>query len=394
MKIALSDLRDIHFSTGTKALCGNRLLMQLGFGMVSIFAPVFFYLNFGHSFAVVAFVYITLYTLHLLFTPLAALLFRHFSLKRLMLFAVPLALVGMLALALFEYGPWFFVTVHIFLIAVYKALYWVPYHVDFSLFANATQRGKQMSILLNLSSVIAVATPLIAGVIIATFGFSTAFAFSAVFFAISMVPLLSVPPTREVFEYSFLESFRKLFSKEHRPILLGYVGDGAQTVVTAVIWPVFIFLLLDQQYVTAGFVTGITIVAIMAIRFVTGNLFDRWSKEKTLTWSAVLLATGWIVKVFVESAFQIFLVDTYHQAGRAMSRVSIDATTYEQAADNGHYVDEFTVLKEMSLNIGRILMLALIAFTVAVASIKIAFIAAALAALMVTVLNKRIHVSA
>ncbi|OGL62242.1 hypothetical protein A2839_04390 [Candidatus Uhrbacteria bacterium RIFCSPHIGHO2_01_FULL_47_10] len=32
----------------------------------------------------------------------------------------------------------------------------------------------------------------------------------------------------------------------------------------------------------------------------------------------------------------------------------MDALTYEQAADAGHYIDEYTVLREMSLNIGRI----------------------------------------
>ena len=111
-----------------------------------------------------------------------------------------------------------------------------------------------------------------------------------------------------------------------------------------------------------------------------------------LTIGSILYTTGWIIKIFVETAFQIFLVDAYHNLGKTVNRVSFDTNTYTQSADNGHYVDEFTVLKEMSLNIGKILMLVFVIIIVSFTTIKVTFIAAAVATLFMTILNRTVVV--
>ena len=79
--------------------------------------------------------------------------------------------------------------------------------------------------------------------------------------------------------------------------------------------------------------------------------------------------------------------------GRAVNRMSFDSSTYEQAADNGHYIDEFTTLKNMAIDMGRVVMLMLVALLVyCVGNIRVVFIVAALATLMMSFLNKRISV--
>jgi hypothetical protein len=59
----------------------------------------------------------------------------------------------------------------------------------------------------------------------------------------------------------------------------------------------------------------------------------------------------------------------------------MDAMTYEQAADAGHYIDEYTVLREMSLNIGRILIILFLLALSLQFSITISFFVAALISL-------------
>ncbi|MAF59545.1 hypothetical protein CL631_01700 [bacterium] len=73
--------------------------------------------------------------------------------------------------------------------------------------------------------------------------------------------------------------------------------------------------------------------------------------------------------------------------------LSLNANMYDHSADNSHYIDEFTTLREMALGVGRVLILGLVVIFVSFGSIKIAFVAAAVAALLVTLLNRQIHVA-
>ena len=59
---------------------------------------------------------------------------------------------------------------------------------------------------------------------------------------------------------------------------------------------------------------------------------------------------------------------------------------YEQAADRGHYVDEYTVLREISLNIGRVLMLVSLFILFYFVGLTFAFILAAIASLLINTL--------
>ena len=82
------------------------------------------------------------------------------------------------------------------------------------------------------------------------------------------------------------------------------------------------------------------IVAVTIILQLTvGRLADKFSKRKMIKWGNVIYASGWVAKIFIGTAFQIFIVSTYHNLAKIFSRTPFDALTYEKAADQGHYVD-------------------------------------------------------
>lgn len=394
MKIGLKDYKDVHFSRDIIILYSNRMLLQIAFGVVGIFFPIFFFLEFNYSFLTVALIYILVYTGHGLLTPIGAKLIKLFGMRRLMIISVPFALLGMGVMYFWEVNPISVLFTHILLITLYKVLYWVPYHVDFALFADRKARGRQLSVLLNISELVLVFTPLLGGFIIAVYGFQSIFIISTIIFlaAIPSLFLISSNP-KEEYSYGYFETFKHLFKKENRPILLGYSADGAQATVSSVIWPIFIFLLLDEKFLTVGIVASLTLIVVIVFQLLVGDLIDRWSRKKVLTIGSILYSTGWIIKTFVETAFQIFLVDAYHNLGRTVSRVSIDTNTYIQSVDNGHYIDEFTALKEIALNLGRVLMLIFVIIVVSFATIKVTFIAAAITTLFITILNRQVAVT-
>ena len=133
-----------------------------------------------------------------------------------------------------------------------------------------------------------------------------------------------------------------------------------KTCAELVVWPLLVFLILDGQYIALGAIAALTLLAVCALRILTGHFFDRGSKHAVLSWGAWLSSSGWILRMFAATPFSVVAVNTYYGFGQAVSNTSVGIFFYEYAADNGRYVDEYTALKEIALGIGRTLMLVIV----------------------------------
>ena len=328
------------------------------------------------------------YSIHLLLIPLAAKLLKPVGMKKLMILAlVPFLVVALGALSLWDQAPTLMLAIYIVSWAAYRALYWVPYHVEVTTFLDEGHRGRQVSFFTNLVAVSAIITPLAGGFIIQFWGFQWIFIVGLVLVALSVIPLLFMEETHEEYTFSYKDSITELFAKKNRNLLYAYAGDGAQGVVALVFWPIFIYLILDGNFAAVGAVSSLVIVATIVLSAFAGEWVDRMSRTQLLMVSTVIYTTGWFLKSFATTALHIFLFDAYQSAGKAVNRITFDAGSYTHLADNGHYVDEYTAFKEMALNIGRILMLIFAGFLAVLFGIKVAFILAAFASLTMVLIN-------
>jgi len=337
-----------------------------------------------------ALVFAVLYGIYTVFVPLSAILIGKIGIKRMMITSIIFLPIGVMSLVFWDNNPLLSLIIYLAMISLYRLLFWIPYHIDFAKFTSKKDRGKQMSLLLNISSIILALTPLIAGVMIERYGFNMLFIISSVFFAFSVVPLFYIEKTTEKFSFGYIETFKELFSKKNRSLLIANVGDGIQGAVQVIIWPIFVFILFSGEYTAVGLVTSLTIGLLIIIRFIVGTMEDRFDRKKMLQFGAFLSTTGWFLKIFIETGFQVFIADTYHRLGRAVNRMTFDVTTYDQMANSGHYIDEFTVLKEIAGNGGRAFMLLISIWLVAQFGLYATFLIAAIATLLMTLLNRKV----
>jgi MFS family permease len=278
-------------------------------------------------------------------------------------------------------------------IALYRAAYWVPYQTDLGHFLGHKHIGIHMAIYRNVLQIMNAITPLVGGLLITAFEFKYVFVFAAIILFTTLLPIHYIVQVYERYSWGYIETFKHFLSRKNRALVYAYMADGAQGIITSIVWPIFIFELLNGNYASVGFITSLTTIAILLLNVVVGKIIDKTGRDKVLKYSTLFSATGWLIKVFVDSAFQIFITDTYHRIGRAANRMTFDSSTYEQAADNGHYIDEFTTLKNMALDLGRVLMLIIVVVLVySVGNVRIVFILAAIATLMMVFLNRRISV--
>ena len=369
----------------------SRSLMRISFSSLSLFVPIYFYKLYS-SVEIAVFVFATVYLLQVLLLPLVSKMLSVWGMKPMMiagLFFASLVPISLLATENAELAGVLFVIFSAF----YRALFWTPYHIDFAELLSPTSRGKELALVRNLSNVLFIASPIVGGVLISTAGFSATFMYAALVMIFAIVPLFFLGNHFEHYSWRYLETFTHLFKPENRNLLIAHAANGAQSAATLVFWPLFLGILLDERYTAVGLITALTLLLVMFLRYVTGVFFDKFNKEKVVFVGVLLTATGWVFKTFIQTPFEVFVVDTYHRFGRTVNAVAFDAETYEQAADSGKYIDEYTVLKEIALNLGRVAMLIVTLFFVSIWGIKASFAIAAVLTILMIFLNRFSRVS-
>lgn len=371
---------------GLVSLYSNRIIQQVAGGLIGIFLPIFLFIYFGGSIHKVLLFYIVSFFLFGLLVPFGAMLMSRIGLKISMILG-SLFLVSYFVFLYLLNNNW---TLALFLaiagVTLFRLLYWIPYHTDFAEFTDKKSRGREIALLVSVTTLISILLPFIAGLIIDKFDFSILFLISIIIASISVIPILLLRSVKEKYSYTYGQTFKELFKKKNRKLLLAYSGDGAETMVGAIIWPIFIFQVLQGDYLTVGIVTSLIILASVVLRLIIGALTDKMSKRQLIKVGSILYFFGWLGKIFVQTAFHIFVVSSYHSFAAIVRRTPFTTLMYEQAADRGHYVDEYTVLREVSLNIGRVLMLVLLFVLFYFVGLTFAFILAAIASLLINIL--------
>ena len=134
----------VHLTRNILFLYTNRLLIQVGIGMLSVFTAIFFYEKFNQSYTAVALVFTAVYGIFVLFIPLGAMLLRVLGTRHMLIIAVIFLPGAILSLLLWDTNPILSLGMYLLFGTIYRTFYWTPYHIDFALFTDKKVRGKQM----------------------------------------------------------------------------------------------------------------------------------------------------------------------------------------------------------------------------------------------------------
>lgn len=390
-------------SRGFTCLYSSRMILKVAMSLLGLFLPIFLYEIFEYKFEYVILYYIASYSIYMLSVAWGARYLNKIGLRRSLRISVVWgALFYFWFYILDVWGPGSFsegkgvvlllIAGALFSITVHRVMYWVPMHTDFAKFTNRRNRGKQMSLLYSATVLLAAVMPLVSGIILSEYNYGVLFLISIIVYLTSLIPLVNLPRTRERFRWGYLQTWKELFSRERRDVVLAFIGDGAENVIRIIVWPIFIWELLNGDYFQVGLITSLVVSVTVVLQLVTGKLIDTKDKKKMLKMGTWLYALGWIFKIFIASALHIFIVSAYHNLTQIFTRTPFDALQYEKAADQGHFVDEFTVIHEMSLMAGRVLMLLAVLVLITFVNLNWTFILAAGATLVMNFILHEDHV--
>ncbi len=373
---------------GFQGLYWGRVITATSSGLLGVFLPIFLYELFDKNIYGAIAYYLSSAVIYMLLVAFGAKFLNKFGFRKALVFAtIAAAAVNVCFYFITKDNALYVMPVLIALLVVFRLLFWIPYHVDFALFTNVGKRGEQIGVLLATLTFIGVIGPVLAGYIIQNFGISILFLISIVGFLLGVIPFSIVPRTNEKFSWSYTRSWREVFAKKNSAVVLASAAAGAEEIIGMVMWPIFIFILLKGDYFQVGALSSLIAGATVLIQLFIGRYLDKMgNKNKVLKMGSILYALGWIIKIFVATAFQVFVAGLYHKFTKIFTETSFDTIFYEMAADQGHYVDEFTVLGEIAIQMGRIIALIAISIIVIYVSIEWTFTIGVFATLLLNAL--------
>lgn len=369
----------------------HRIFVDVAVSLVAIFMPIFWFHTFGSSFAFTMLFYAGEFFCKLPFYVPVAKIFSKIGLKMSMFIGV-LAYVGFFVISyIFNQGnyssfPWMVVMLLVILTTL-STFYWAPFHIDMAMSLKNNQIGTQIGIIRSFQHVFLVLAPLVGGFIISYYGYGAAFIIGILLLFCSIIPLIHIPRFVVNYEFGFLQTIKMLFSKKYRSMSLSMMAYGAENMIGAVVWPIFLYMLFKGNYLqVGGFATFFILVSLILELFV-GKMTDVLSPKKMLHIGSGIYALGWVWKGFVQTISGVFAASTFHTFGAIVLRTPVDALSYHQAADAGHYIDEYTIIREMALCMGRVIMLLIVVVFTSFFSLSVSFFLAAVVSLGINYLT-------
>lgn len=334
------ELKELYLST---------LILNLAISAVSIFEPIYLY-TLGFSLAQIILFFIGVYLIYFLIIPLGAHVAKMKGYEHSIFYSTFFCIFYYFCLFSIPKGS-YFIFLAIIMFAVTKALYWPAYHADFARFGTGGERGKEISNLTVLYSLIYVFGPLIGGLIISFFGFKILFLIISFLILISSVPMLL---TKEVFTpkpFSYREAYERLIKKNYRRGVLAYLGYGEEFIFL-VIWPIFIYL-VARQFFSVGLIVALsTLISTLSLLYI-GKKADKEDKYKILKGGTILSSLSWFLRSLVFSPFGLFLSHTLTLISQGLINIPMISLVYDQGSKGS--VMKTVVFFEMSLVLGKLL---------------------------------------
>jgi MFS family permease len=364
----------------------KRLIQGLATAMMGMFVPIFLYETTGQQFWVVGLFYAAVSVGYALFLVPGMTITNKIGFSRTLAFGTIFAVLQFVVLFFTDMlNIWHLLFPLVALMVGYRIFHWVPYHVDFTAFTKGGERGRDVSLMFATIAFMGMLGPILAGYIVQNSGYEVLFAIGVVLLTCSGISYLFVPAVEEKFTWTYKETVQQLFSPKFRNVLVGEMANGAEVIVSLIAWPIFLYHALNGNMLEIGALSTVIVAVTIVVQLFVGKHLDGKNDNKiqTLKRGSMLYAVGWIFKIFVISAGQIFLVGLYHNVTKIFIKTPYSAILYDMSGEQGQYVDEFTVMREMASHIGRALALGVMIVLTLFLSIEWTFLIGVVAALAV-----------
>jgi len=330
-------------------------IMNFALGLIGIFVPIYLFLYFGSIVNTFAF-YFVMFLGHVLFIPLAGKLLKYIGAKKMVAVSMPFLALYLIALSILykypDYNAWILVIAAVSHI-IHFGFYVIGWQFDFALFSEDGKRGKDIG---NINVLVAIAktiAPLVGGLMIVNFGFISTFVIASVLLMLSSLPLFMSPEIYETYSLSWFRSFCNLFKKENINDAVGYFFVGFEYAVGLFLFPVFIYIVL-QDIDIIGSITSASLIAALLFTYFIGKMIDKKGEKKIISYASVAHAFTWVISAFIATPLQYFIYSSFFRLAEVANHLPIDSLFYKNTKKRKSGMDEYIIMQSIAHNTGRI----------------------------------------
>lgn len=242
-----------------------------------------------------------------------------------------------------------------FFLIIYRIFYWVPHNILFATLTRESERAKSVALLSIVADFSALILPIIGGFLILTYGFNVIYVIGVFFALVGLLPLFKMTNRRAYLSWNAGQIWKKQFTKEYRPFVLSEYFQGLELAISVVLWPLVIYMLVEGNTLEVGLIASGTTLFLIIFNFFLARFMDKNHNHgiilKYFTWA---LSLSWMLRIFVESALQIFASSIFGKISQSGVELPMKTMEFNIAGHDKNLIDEITVLREIPLNLGRI----------------------------------------
>jgi MFS family permease len=322
-------------------------IRSFALSMISIFVPIYL-LKLNYTLTSVFIFYALLNGVHALSILPAAKISSKIGCKHVIFFSIPFLVVFYFLLYTLELYHWPLYLLAI-IFGVNQSLFWIGYHTGFSKFTNKNYRGEEISFAHIFKSIFSTIGPLTGGLILAFIGFKFLFVLVFLLLFLSTIPLFLSKDIHEPINFSV----KQILTNQRIKNYLSFIGHGVETGLGTIIWPIYIFFAILNNFTVLGLVTSLSLLFSLIITFMIGKFSDA-RKRLVLRIGALLNAVIWAIKTFVRTTLQVFIIDSFYGITRTAISIPFDTLTYDKA--NKSKLVEFIIFREIFIQLGRVML--------------------------------------
>ncbi len=346
----------------------NMVMQSFAISLIAIFVPIYL-LKMGYTLNQVILFEAVKFAGLSFFSPISALLAKRYGFKHLILYRIPMYIFYLMCIFMLEQF-----SLPIYLIAlvggISGSLYWVSLKSIFAMHSHKEKRGYETGKASSLPRFATIFGPAIGGIIAVAFGFRPLIVIASLLLFMSAIPLLTTKDIRPNGN-----SLRKAFTRENRHLFCCFIANGARGMVNGIIWPLFVFLALDNVQ-SVGFLATTASIGTALFMLSIGKAADRMNRHRMMKFGGLLVGITFLARYFAVNYVTIFAIAFLAEMCTGIIDIPFSTIFYDKAS-KGNPVD-YMVLAEIGMGVGRVGVLLLMLLLVN--KFLVAFLIAALAA--------------
>lgn len=327
-------------------------LMHLADGMISIFIPIYLYSLHYSLLQIILFCSLGNIFSVMVSWPSIKIIGR-IGAKHSMLFSTPFLIAYYIGLHALPSHPYLFFILPL-IIAIRSSFYNYSFGWNFVTHTDKKKIGSKISILEMFVLFASILSPLVAGLIIAQFGYKILFGFGSILLLLSVAPLLYSKEIYQKVDFKISDVLATIFNKKQRGLNLSFVGYAIESNIGRIIWPLFLIIMLSTVE-KVGYVVALSTLLTVIIIAVTGKLADNLKSKKLLRLGTAFYFFGWLGSAFADSSLAALFADSYRRLAWRFVSIPWQATFYRQASIKKYLLAELA--RDLVFNGSRLLFL-------------------------------------